>query len=106
MCGKSYDPRIIVAWATAKIAVMVGEQAANVLLQIEKGKKEDVEEGSVLDKIKRRYDVQSSPYYAASRLWIDAIIDPLDTRKIISNGIKAANNAQINESYNPGIIQT
>ena len=106
MCGKAYDPRIIVAWPTAKNAVMGGDQAANVLLQIEKGKNEDVEEGSVLDKIKRRYDVQSSPYYAASRLWIDAIIDPLDTRKIISNGIKAANNTQINESYNPGVIQT
>jgi len=113
MCGKAYDPRLIVAWPSARIAVMGGEQAAKVLLQIEvsrlkaKGEKITQEkETELLDKIKNRYDDQTSPYYAAARLWIDAIIDPLDTRKWISTGISAANNAEIEREFNPGVIQT
>ena len=113
MCGKAYDPRIIVAWPTAQLAVMGGEQAAKVLLQIEKaslkvkGEKIDIDkENELLKKIKDRYNKQTSPYYAASRLWTDAIIDPLDTRKVISMGIKAANHSPITESYNPGVIQS
>jgi acetyl-CoA carboxylase carboxyltransferase component len=113
MCGKAYDPRLIVAWPTAAIAVMGGEQAAKVLLEIEKassklkGKKIDVKsEKYILKNITDRYNRQTSPYYAASRLWIDAIIDPLETRKVISIGIEAANQAPIKEVYNPGIIQS
>lgn len=113
MCGKAYDPRLIVAWPSARIAVMGGEQAAKVLLQIEvsrlkaKGEKITQEkETELLDKIKNRYDDQTSPYYAAARLWIDAIIDPLETRKWISTGISAANNAEIEREFNPGVIQT
>ncbi len=113
MCGKAYDPRLIVGWPTAQIAVMGGSQAAKVLLQIQvsalksKGKeikKEDEEE--LLKKITDRYVSQTSPYYAASRLWIDAIIDPLETRKWISMGIEAANHAPITKEYNVGVIQT
>ncbi len=113
MCGKAYDPRLIVAWPTAELAVMGGEQAAKVLLQIEKtslkAKGEEIDEKlekEILKTITDRYDSQTSPYYAASRLWIDAIIDPLETRKIISMGIEAANNAPIKEAYNPGVIQS
>ena len=113
MCGKAYDPRLIVAWPTAELAVMGGKQAAKVLLQIEKTslktKGEQInekEEKKLLKMISERYDSQTSPYYAASRLWIDAIIDPLETRKIISMGIEAANNAPIKEVYNPGVIQS
>ena len=112
MCGKAYDPRLIVAWPTAKIAVMGGEQAAKVLLQIEKsslkrqGKSisKDQQE-KLLKNITERYNQQTSPYYAAARLWLDAIIDPLETRKLISMGIQAANNAPNTTTYNPGIIQ-
>ena len=113
MCGKAYDPRLIVAWPTAKLAVMGGEQAAKVLLQIEKaslkakGEKIDTDkENELLKKITDRYNKQTSPYYAASRLWTDAIIDPLDTRKVISIGIEAANHAPITKNYNPGVIQS
>ncbi len=108
MCGKAYDPRLIVAWPTAKIAVMGGEQAAKVLLQIKKSsaKKKTEKEEELLQDINEKYNKQTSPYYAASRLWIDAIIDPIDTRKIISAGIKAANNAPSNKKYNPGVIQS
>jgi 3-methylcrotonyl-CoA carboxylase beta subunit len=113
MCGKAYDPRLIVSWPTAKMAVMGGEQAAKVLLQIEKAslkaKGEEIDEKAekaLLKTITDRYDTQTSPYYAASRLWVDAIIDPLETRKVISMGIEAANNAPIKETYNPGIIQS
>jgi len=113
MCGKAYDPRLIVAWPTAEIAVMGGEQAAKVLLQIEKAslkaKGEEIDkntEKELLKSITEKYNEQTSPYYAASRLWIDAIIDPLETRKIISMGIEAANNAPIKEAYNPGVIQS
>ena len=113
MCGKAYDPRLIVSWPTAQLAVMGGEQAAKVLLQIEKAslkaKGEEIDEKAekaLLKTITDRYDTQTSTYYAASRLWIDAIIDPLETRKVISMGIEAANNAPIKEAYNPGIIQS
>jgi 3-methylcrotonyl-CoA carboxylase beta subunit len=113
MCGKAYDPRLIVAWPTAQLAVMGGEQAAKVLLQIEKAslkaRGEEIDkkaEETLLKKITDKYDAQASPYYAASRLWIDAIIDPLETRKVISMGIEAANNAPIKEVYNPGVIQS
>jgi len=113
MCGKAYDPRLIVAWPTAQLAVMGGAQAAKVLLQIEKAslkaKGEEIDakaEAKLLKTITDRYDAQTSPYYAASRLWTDAIIDPLETRKVISMGIEAANNAPIKEAYNPGVIQS
>lgn len=112
MCGKAYDPRLIVAWPTAKIAVMGGEQAAKVLLQIEKAslKKKGQEisakdEKALLDKIISRYDNQTTPEYAAARLWVDAIIDPKDTRKWISTGIEAANNAPVGR-FNVGVLQT
>ena len=105
MCGKAYDPRFIYAWPTAKIAVMGGDSAAKTLLQIEvasqkaKGKQiSNEEEQRLLNEIKGKYDKQTSPYYAAARLWVDDIIDPADTRKVISEGINAANhNAEVNE---------
>lgn len=111
MCGKAYDPRLIAAWPTAKIAVMGGEQAAKVLTQIQvqslkdKGHAPDpAGEQELFEKIKSRYDAQTTPYYAAARLWVDAIIDPRDTRQWISMGIEAANNAPV-EKFNPGVIQ-
>ncbi|MBK8193832.1 MAG: acyl-CoA carboxylase subunit beta [Lewinellaceae bacterium] len=111
MCGKAYDPRLIAAWPTAKIAVMGGEQAAKVLTQIQveslKRKSEAPDpdaERELFEKIKARYDAQTTPYYAAARLWVDAIIDPRDTRQWISMGIEAANNAPV-EKFNPGVIQ-
>jgi len=113
MCGKAYDPRLIFGWPTAKIAVMGGEQAAKVLLQIEvaslkaKGKKITEEKKKELfDKIKNRYDEQTTPTYAASRLWIDGIIDPKETRKHISMGIEMANHAPAEKKFNVGVIQT
>ncbi len=113
MCGKAYDPRLIVGWPTAKIAVMGGSQAAKTLLQIQvsslksKGKEITPEdEKELLKTITDRYDAQTSPYYAASRLWIDAIIDPADTRKWIAMGIEAAEHAPIRKQYNVGVIQT
>ena len=112
MCGKAYDPRIIVAWPTAKIAVMGGSQAAKTLMQIQvaslksKGEELDAEtEERLFNEIKDKYDQQTSPYYAAARLWVDAIINPLETRKVISMGIEAANNAQV-EKFNVGVIQS
>ena len=112
MCGKAYDPRLIVAWPSAELAVMGGTQAAKVLVQIEasslKAKGEivdDAKEKELFDKIKARYDEQVSPYYAASRLWTDAIIDPLETRNWISMGIEAANHAPIEKKFNLGVIQ-
>lgn len=112
MCGKAYDPRFIYAWPTARIAVMGGDAAAKTLLQIEvaslkaKGKEITPEaENKLLSDIKSRYDKQTSPYYAAARLWVDAIIDPVDTRKVISEGINAANgNAEIAE-LRTGVFQ-
>ena len=112
MCGKAYDPRLIVGWPSAKIAVMGGTQAAKVLMQIQvasmKAKGSEPDEGeqqALFEKIKSRYDEQTSPYYAAARLWIDAIIDPLETRKVIAMGIEAANNAVV-ERFNVGVLQT
>ncbi|PHR69249.1 MAG: methylcrotonoyl-CoA carboxylase [Lutibacter sp.] len=112
MCGKAYDPRLIVAWPSARLAVMGGSQAAKVLLQIETAslKKQGetitpVKEQEILKTIEERYDKQTSPYYAASRIWTDAVIDPLDTRTWISMGIEAANNAPIEKKFNLGIIQ-
>lgn len=112
MCGKAYDPRLIVAWPTAKIAVMGGEQAAKVLLQIEKAslqKKGEIidpaAETALLDKIKDRYDRQTTPYYAASRIWVDAIIEPIETRNWISVGIEMANNGTV-APFNVGVLQT
>jgi acetyl-CoA carboxylase carboxyltransferase component len=113
MCGKAYDPRLIVGWPTARVAVMGGTQAARVLVQIEvsslKAKGEEItpeKEMELFNKIKDRYDHQTTPYYAASRLWMDAIVDPLDTRKIISIGIEMANHAPIQKQYNVGMLQT
>jgi acetyl-CoA carboxylase carboxyltransferase component len=113
MCGKAYDPRLIVAWPTAEIAVMSGASAAKVLLQIEvaslKSKGEEItpeREKELYDTIKNRYDEQISPYYAASRIWIDAIIDPADTRKVISMGIQMASHKKAEKPYNVGVIQT
>ena len=112
MCGKAYDPRLIVAWPSAELAVMSGKSAAKVLLQIEtstllkQGKKiTKKDENELFNKIKSRYDMQTSPYYAAARLWTDGIIDPLDTRKWISMGIEAANHAPIEKKFNLGVIQ-
>jgi acetyl-CoA carboxylase carboxyltransferase component len=112
MCGKAYDPRLIFAWPSAELAVMSGNSAAKVLLQIEtaslkkQGKKiSEAEEKELYNKIKARYDEQISPYYAASRIWTDAVIDPLDTRKWISMGIEAANHAPIEKPFNLGVIQ-
>lgn len=113
MCGKAYDPRLIVAWPNAKIAVMGGAQAAQTLLQIEvaskekQGKKisEDTKK-EMLKTITDKYDRQSTSYYAASNLWIDAIIDPLETRKWVSMGIEAANHAPIEREFKVGVLQT
>lgn len=112
MCGKAYDPRLIVAWPTAKIAVMGGAQAAKTLLQIQvatlKARGQEFstqEEQRLFNEIKAKYDNQTTPYYAASRLWVDAIIDPVATRQWIAMGIEAADNAPI-EKFNVGVIQT
>ena len=112
MCGKAYDPRLIVAYPSANLAVMGGAQAAKVLLQIEtatlKRKGEEISperENQLLQEITQKYEEQTTPYYAAARLWTDAIIDPLDTRLWISQGIEAANNAPIEKAFNLGIIQ-
>ena len=112
MCGKAYDPRLIVAWPSAELAVMSGNSAAKVLLQIEKatlekqGEKITPEkEEELYNTIKSRYDSQTSPYYAAAHLWTDAMIDPLKTRKWISMGIEAANHAPIEKPFNLGVIQ-
>jgi acetyl-CoA carboxylase carboxyltransferase component len=112
MCGKAYDPRLIVAWPSAELAVMSGNSAAKVLLQIEKaslkkkGEKITPEkESELFGKIKERYDRQISPYYAAARLWTDGVIDPRETRKWISMGIEAANQAPIEKQFNMGVLQ-
>ena len=113
MNGTAYDPRLIVAWPNAKLAVMGGQQAAKVLLQIEKsrlkgsGKELTPGELDALQKeIEERYERQTSPYYAASRLWVDAIIDPAKTREWLSYGIEMSNNNPEMKRYNPGVIQT
>jgi len=112
MCGKAYDPRLIAAWPSAELAVMSGKSAAKVLLQIEtaslKKRGETItkeKEEELFNKIKSRYDNQVSPYYAAARLWTDAVIDPLDTRTWISMGIEAANHAPIEKPFNLGVLQ-
>jgi 3-methylcrotonyl-CoA carboxylase beta subunit len=112
MCGKAYDPRLIVAWPSAKIAVMGGAQAAKVLMQIQvssmkaKGQEPDeAEQQKLFEEISAKYDWQTTPYYAAARLWVDGIIDPVETRKVISRGIEAANHAPV-EKFNVGVIQT
>ena len=112
MCGKAYDPRLIVAWPSAELAVMSGNSAAQVLLQIEtaslKKRGETItpeKEQELFNKIKSRYDKQISPYYAAARIWTDAVINPLDTRKWISMGIEAANHAPIEKKFNLGVLQ-
>jgi acetyl-CoA carboxylase carboxyltransferase component len=113
MCGKAYDPRLIVAWPTAKVAVMGGEQAARTLLQIQvaalKKKGEQItgqKEKELLDSIISRYEDQTTPYYAAARLWVDAIIEPKETRTWISMGIAAADHAPITREFSPGVLQT
>lgn len=112
MCGKAYDPRLMLCWPTAKIAVMGGSQAANTILQIQvsameaKGKSlTDEEKAAILSEITEKYEETTTPYHAAARLWVDAIIDPLETRKWISAGIEMANNAPV-EKFNVGVIQT
>ncbi|HIE16255.1 MAG TPA: acyl-CoA carboxylase subunit beta [Bacteroidales bacterium] len=113
MCGKAYDPRLMLAWPTAKIAVMSGASAAKTLLQIKigtlKAKGQEIskeEENKMLDEIKNRYEKQTSPYYAAARLWVDEIIDPLETRKYISMGIEAASYKPIDEEFKIGVIRS
>ncbi len=113
MCGKAYDPRLIVGWPTANVAVMGGSQAAKTLLQIQvaalKSRGEKItpaKEKELLDRITKSYETQTSPYYAASRLWLDEIIDPLETRKWISMGIEAADHAPIEKPFNIGVLQT
>lgn len=112
MCGKAFDPRLIVAWPTAKIAVMGGAQAAKVLLQIQLNSKKakgeeisDADKQKMLADIQKKYDDQTTPYYAAARLWVDAIIDPKETRKVISMGINAANHAPLTQSFSTGVFQ-
>ena len=112
MCGKAYDPRLIVAWPSAELAVMSGNSASKVLLQIEtaalkkQGQKiTEQQEAELLSNIKEKYDAQVSPFYAAARLWTDAVIDPLETRNWISMGIEAANHAPIEKDFNLGLIQ-
>ena len=112
MCGKAYDPRFIYAWPSAKIAVMGGDQAASTLLQIQvaaskkKGKEiSPEEEKKLLKKITDRYEKQTSPFYAASHLWVDAIIDPVESRKVIAEGIHAANNNPGIQDFKLGVFQ-
>jgi 3-methylcrotonyl-CoA carboxylase beta subunit len=112
MCGKAYDPRFIYAWPTARIAVMGGEQAAKTLLQIQVGGRktkgqviDPEEEKRLLDEIKQRYENQTSPYYAAARLWVDAIIDPADTRRLIAEGLQAADHNPHMPDFKTGVIQ-
>jgi len=112
MCGKAYDPRLIAAWPSAELAVMSGNSAAKVLLQIEKASLEkqgekinEKKEKELFDKIKNRYDNQVSPYYAAARIWTDGVINPLDTRTWISMGIEAADHAPIEKKFNMGVLQ-
>lgn len=112
MCGKAYDPRFIYAWPNAKIAVMGGEAAAKTLMQIQvaglkaKGDVIDPErEKEILKEIVDKYDAQTSSYYSAARLWVDEIIDPIDTRSVISEGINAANHSQDHKEFKMGVFQ-
>jgi acetyl-CoA carboxylase carboxyltransferase component len=113
MCGRAYDPRLVLAWPTAKIAVMGGTQASKVLKQIkvrqlEKQGKElsEEDEEELLSTIQDRYEEQTTPYYAAGRLWVDALIDPVDTRDWLSRGLDVADHNPTLERFNPGVIQT
>lgn len=113
MCGRAYDPRLILAWPTARIAVMGGAQAAETLMQIQSAKREregevltDKQKAALLKEIQDRYDAQTSPYYAAARLWVDELIDPVKTRLWLSTGIEMANHNPDIPRFNPGIIQT
>ena len=113
MCGKAYDPRLIFAWPTAQMAVMSGASAAKTLLQIKvasmKAKGQEIspeEEKKMLSEIEDKYNEQLSPFYAAARLWVDGVIDPLETRQVLSAGIEAANHAPITERFNVGVLQT
>jgi acetyl-CoA carboxylase carboxyltransferase component len=113
MCGKAYDPRLIYSWPTAQMAVMSGASAAKTLLQIKvsslkrTGKEiSPEEEKQLLEEIIAKYNEELSPYYAAARLWVDGVIDPRETRKVISMGIEAANHAPITERFNVGVLQT
>lgn len=113
MCGKAYDPRFIFSWPSGKLAVMGGDQAAQTLLQIQvaslksQGKKIDQkDEEDLLNKIRQSYEKQTTPYYAAARLWVDEIIDPLHTRKHLARGIEVANHAPITKEFKPGVLQT
>jgi acetyl-CoA carboxylase carboxyltransferase component len=113
MCGRAYDPRLMLAWPSAKIAVMGGTQASKVLLsirsrQLEKQGEElsEEEEEELLSDIEDRYEEQTTPYYAAARLWVDEIIDPTDTRAHLSRGLRMANLNPEREDFNPGVIQT
>jgi acetyl-CoA carboxylase carboxyltransferase component len=112
MCGKAYDPRFIYAWPSASIAVMGGKQASETLLsiklnQMEKGGKHltEADQKNLLDEIQARYQKEMDPYYAAARLWVDGIIDPVETRDVISRGISMANNNPDVPQFNPGVIQ-
>lgn len=112
MCGKAYDPRLIYAWPTAQMAVMSGASAGKTLLQIQEATLKakgvslsDEEKKDLLGKIDQQYNQQLSPYYAAARLWVDGVVDPKDTRKIISMGIEAANQNPYIDRYNVGVIQ-
>lgn len=112
MCGKAYDPRLIFAWPSAQLAVMSGASAAKTLLQIKvatleaKGEQITLEaQAELLAEVTEMYNNQLSPYYAASNLWVDGVINPLDTRKMISMGIEAANHSPITKKYNVGMIQ-
>lgn len=112
MCGKAYDPRLILAWPSAELAVMGGEQASKVLLQIQnsarkaQGTAPDPEaEQALLQEIKARYSEQTQPIYAASRLWVDGIVDPVKTREALSLGLAAANHAPVTERFNMGVLQ-
>jgi len=113
MCGKAYDPRLIYSWPSAQLAVMSGAAAAKTLLQIQvanlksKGKTAltTEEEDAMQKEIADRYNSQLSPYYSASRIWVDGVIDPRETRSVISMGIEAANHAPITKRFNTGVIQ-
>jgi 3-methylcrotonyl-CoA carboxylase beta subunit len=112
MCGKAYDPRLIFSWPTAQMAVMSGATAAKTLLQVQtatlKAKGETITpeaEKELLNQITDRYNQELSPYYAAARLWVDGIIDPVETRRIISTGIEAADQSPIEKAFNVGVMQ-
>ncbi len=112
LCGRAYEPRLMLAWPTARIAVMGGKQAAQTLLQVQLGKLErqgktlsEMEKQQLLEEITSRYEAQMSPYYAAARLWVDALIDPIETRRWLSLGIEMADHNAEFMPFNPGILQ-